>query len=186
MIYDAQWRAMPRRFGATRQGKRGLTRVPESVLRDFQYRFEVCSVLECHAIYQAAASTTRDVRNARSVLTSLNQVMLAADAAEWNRLDVEFHRTLNDQCGNLVLAAAVEGIHRDLQANCARYLGAPVDHLETLWLLQSHHLKILGCVERGQPEEGVLQTRAHLHSMQNSVVAALYDQGRAGHVGRRV
>ena len=74
-------------------------------------------------------------------------------------------------------AAAVEREHRDLQAQYARYLSAPVENLEGLWLLQSHHLKILGCVERGQPEEGVLHMRAHLRSMQAMVIAALRSQG---------
>jgi DNA-binding GntR family transcriptional regulator len=76
-----------------------------------------------------------------------------------------------------VLAAAVEREHRDLQARCARYLSAPVDPLERLWVLQSDHLKILACVERGQPEESVLHTRAHLRSMQDMVIAALSGQG---------
>ena len=146
---------------------------PESVIRDLLHRFEVCAILECDAIYRAATSATRDTRRARSVLASLNHVMLAPDPAAWNCLDVLFHRTLNDQSGNLVLAAAVEREHRDLLARSAPYLSAPIDHLDRLWLLQSHHLKILGCVERGQPEEGVQHARAHLRCMQNIVVAAL-------------
>jgi DNA-binding GntR family transcriptional regulator len=173
-----------RRVGAARQSKHRLARVPESVIRDLLYRFEVCSVLECHAISRAAASTTRDVRKACAVLASMNEVMLAADAREWSRLDVAFHRALNEQSGNLVLAAAVEREHRDLQAQCARYLSAPVDRLEGLWLLQSHHLKMLGCVKHGQPEEGVLQTRAHLRAMQDIVVTALTRHGAARSAAR--
>jgi len=148
-----------------------------SVLRELDYRFEVCRVLETQAISRAAASATRDVGPARSVLASLNQVMLAADAAEWHRLDVEFHRRLNDQSGNLVLAAAVERTHRELPG--------PGDQLETLWRLQADHRRILECVERGQADEAVRHTRAHLRAMHQSVVAALSRQrgGREPQLG---
>jgi len=67
MIYNAEWAAVDRRPGATRRGKPPLTRVPESVISDVQYRFDVWSVLECHAIYRAAASTTRDVRGGQAL-----------------------------------------------------------------------------------------------------------------------
>jgi DNA-binding GntR family transcriptional regulator len=145
---------------------------PDSIIPDLLYRYEVCTVLEGHAVYRAALSTTCDLRTARALLACLNQVMLAADLGGWNRLHLEFHRALNDQSGNLVLAAMVERMHLELQALYLPYLSA-ADGLERLWTLQSEHRKILSCIENRQAEEGMQHTRAHLAGLRDQVVAVL-------------
>jgi len=146
---------------------------PDSVIPDLLYRFEVCAVLESHAVYRAALSPSRDLRATRSLLACLNQALLARDAWEWHRLHLEFHRALNDQSGNLVLAGMVERTHHELETVYLPYIDEPADSLSNLWSLQSEHRKILSCVERREATASVQHTRAHLAGLRDQVVAAV-------------
>jgi DNA-binding GntR family transcriptional regulator len=138
--------------------------LPRSVVRDVQHRFEVCILLESHAIACAAQSETRDLRAAHAILTRLNQAMQLGDRAAWEGLDLEFHRALVAQSGNPVVAA----MHRELQD-----VHLSVHDPRMLWLLQSQHRKILSCVEAGQVEESVALVRAHLAGVRDEVLAGL-------------
>jgi DNA-binding GntR family transcriptional regulator len=148
-------------------------RVPEVVLRDVLYRFEVSTVLECHAVYRAALSPDRDLRGARAALASHNLGALARDPAEWHRLDVEFHRTLDQQSGNAVLAAMIDRTDRELERLSRPYLRARGADPRALRLLHAHHHTILACIEAGQAQQGMQHMRAHLDMVRDQLVAAL-------------
>jgi len=97
----------------------------------------------------------------------LDHAIQTRRAARWAGLEVQFHRDLDEQCGNQVLAAMAERTLRDGLAAC------PILPLEVLRALQSHHRDILRCVEDRAPDAGARHTRAHLLYLRDVLVDAL-------------
>src|SRR5437588_1341457 len=93
--------------------RRGTQQV-EAAVAALQHQFEVSSVIESHAVYRAALSATRDTQTARLILAGLDGVIAARDLDEWHRLDLQLHRTWNEQSGNDVLAAMAERKPREV------------------------------------------------------------------------
>jgi DNA-binding GntR family transcriptional regulator len=149
-------------------------RLPEAVLREVLYRFEVSTVLECHAVYRAALSPDTDLRGARAALASHHPAgALARDPAAWHRLDVQFHRTLDEQSGNAILTAMIARTDRELEILSRPYLSARRADPRTLRLLHAHHRTILACIEAGQAEQGMQHMRVHRDLLRDQLVAAL-------------
>jgi len=145
-----------------------------SLVADLLHRFELWTVLECHAVSRAALAANRDMAAVRAVFPELNQQVLAPTGpAEWQRLELRLHCRITEQAGNPLLADMVERICRELQAMYGRHVPRPMRRPGTLWLLQCQHRKILSCIEAGQAEEGMLHTRAHLHLIRDQLLAAL-------------
>jgi DNA-binding GntR family transcriptional regulator len=143
---------------------------------DLLHRFELWTVLECHAVARAALAANRDLAAVRAVFPELNQQVLApTGGAEWQRLELRLHRSISEHAGNPLLADMVERICTELQTIYGRHVPRPMRRPGTLWLLQCQHRKILSCIEAGQAEEGVLHTRAHLHLIRDQLLAALND-----------
>jgi DNA-binding FadR family transcriptional regulator len=141
---------------------------------DLLHHFEVWTVLECHAVHQAALAKHRDLRSVRAVFPDFNQQMLApSDPIRWQQLELRLHRAISEQSGNALLAHMVARICGDLQATYLQRISQPIHRPGTLWLLQCQHHKILSCIEAGEAEDGVLHTRAHLHLIRDQVLAAL-------------
>src|SRR5262249_42654395 len=125
------------------------------------HRFELWTVLECHAVSHVAS---RDLRTIRGLVKQLNQHVLApADPVEWQQLELSLHAAVAAQAGNPLLADMVERLGVELQTICERQQRWPKQRAGTLWLLQCQHRKILSCIEAGRAEDAVLHTRAHLH-----------------------
>jgi DNA-binding GntR family transcriptional regulator len=144
-----------------------------SLVADLLHRFELWTVLECHAVSRAALAAHRDMGAVRAAFPELNQQLVPTVPAEWQRLELRLHRTITDQAGNPLLADMVERICSEFQAMCAPHVPRPIRRPGTLWLLQCQHRKILSCIEAGQAEEGMLHTRAHLHLIRDQWLAAL-------------
>ncbi|HLZ29263.1 MAG TPA: FCD domain-containing protein [Chloroflexota bacterium] len=146
----------------------------QATAADLLDQFELWTVLECHAVYQAARAPHRDLHSVRAVFPDLNQQLFAsADPTGWHRLELRLHRAISEQSGNSQLAAMVARICGELQATYLRHLSRPIHRPGTLWLLQCQHRTILSCIEAGHAEDGVLHTRAHLHLIRDQVLAAL-------------
>jgi DNA-binding GntR family transcriptional regulator len=145
-----------------------------ALVTEVLHRFEVWTVLECHAVARAARAPHRDTRALHALLPDLNrQVLAPSDPTEWQRLEARLHHAINELSGNPPLAEVVDGICSGLQALHARQVRRP----GTLWLLQCQHRTILSCIEAGQAEQGMRHTRAHLHLMRDQLVAALNAPG---------
>ena len=145
----------------------------ESLIRDLLYRFEVWTVLECHAVQLAALSAIRDLRHARAISTGLERIMAVPGSPDWNWLEVELHRAIDDQSGNQVLAAMAERTHREVQEASERYSRGPMRTPEALSRIQSQHHTILSCIEAGQVDAAVQHTRAHLNFLRDATVDRL-------------
>jgi DNA-binding FadR family transcriptional regulator len=138
------------------------------------HRFELWTVLECHAVAQLSA---RDLHSLTGVLRPFRQHMLASvDPAEWQRLELRLHTSITRQAGNPLLAQTVEHIATELEAISTQQGSQPARRPGTLWLLQCQHRKILSCIEAGQTDDAVRHTRVHLHLMRDQLMAACSQQ----------
>jgi len=146
----------------------------DTVVEDLLHRFDVWTLLECHAVSLAALSPTRDVRPLRSVFPELNrQVVAPRDAVHWQRLELRLHRAIAEQSGNPLLGSLLEDLGTQIELVCARHMPHPIHRPGTLWLLQCQHRNIVSCIEHGDAQQAVTQTRAHLHLIRDQLLAAL-------------
>jgi DNA-binding GntR family transcriptional regulator len=135
---------------------------------DLLHRFELCSVLECSAVQRAALSPNRDLSAARLALFRLDEAIAGCDGAAWDALEVHFHRVVNNQSGNLVLAHMAERARREVHEFSARHLrSVPLESVQT------QHRAMLRCIEDGQPELAVDDARGHLAFVREHVLASL-------------
>jgi DNA-binding GntR family transcriptional regulator len=150
-----------------------MTDVNTSALHDIVNRFQVREALECRAVYRAAVSPSRNLRTARVLLSSLNEVIDHHDRAAWNRLEVQFHRALHDEGGNPVLADLTERTHLDVQSRCVRRLHVPPYGPESLRFLQAQHRLLLEAIESGDPRAAIDHARSHVCFVRDSIIAVL-------------
>jgi len=129
---------------------------PTPASSDLQYTFELAVVLESHAVSRAATCTGRDLHAARIALAEFDHAIESRRLARWASLELQLHRMLDDQSGNLVLAAMAERTLRDGLTAC------PILSPDVLRVLQTHHRDILRCVDASEADAAVRHTRAHL------------------------
>jgi DNA-binding GntR family transcriptional regulator len=171
----------PVREALRRLDREGLVRlspnrgaiVAEFDLREILDLFEIREVLECRAVRRAAAQPSRDVQAAEGVLAAAAQQVAQRDRVEWNRLEVAFHRAINDLSGNFELAQLTERIHRTVQGMCVRCMREPIYGPEKLQLMQTQHQAILDAVRAGKVRQAADSARMHIHYIRDSIAEAL-------------
>ena len=176
----------PVREALRRLDREGLVRlspnrgaiVAEFDLREILDLFEIREVLECRAVRRAAAQRVRDVRAAEDVLAAAAKQIAQRDRVEWNRLEVAFHRAINDVSGNFELAELTERTHRTVQGLCVRCMREPLYGPEKLQLMQSQHQAILEAVRDGNARLAEANARTHIHYIRDSIAEALGSEGR--------
>jgi DNA-binding GntR family transcriptional regulator len=179
----------PVREALRRLDREGLVRlspnrgaiVAEFDLREILDLFEIREVLESRAVRRAAASRSRDVAAAEAVVAAAAKQVAQRDRVEWNRLEVAFHRAINDLSGNFELAALTERIHRTVQGLCVRCMREPIYGPEKLLLMQTQHQAILAAVREGNIREAEASARTHIHSIRDSIAEALGSEGVSAH-----
>jgi DNA-binding GntR family transcriptional regulator len=175
----------PVREALRRLDREGLVRLSPNrgaIVAEFDVReildfFEIREVLECRAVRRAASQRTRDLHAAEAVFSAAAKQVAQRDRVEWNRLEVAFHRAINDLSGNFELAALTERIHRTVQGLCVRCMREPIYGPEKLRLMQSQHQAILAAVRDGNAREAESSARLHIHSIRDSIAAALGSEG---------
>jgi len=176
----------PVREALRRLDREGLVRlspnrgaiVAEFDLREILDLFEIREVLECRAVRRAAGQRSRDLRPADAVLAAAARQVALRDRVEWNRLEVAFHRAINDLSGNFELADLTERIHRTVQGLCVRCLREPLYGPEKLQLMQLQHQAIVDAVRDGNVREAETRARTHIHAIRDSIAAALGSEGQ--------
>ena len=176
----------PIREALRRLDREGLVRlapnrgavVTEFNLREILDLFEVRELLESGAARRAANQSSRDVRHAASIIAAADSLVHQRERIEWNRLEVSFHRAINDLSRNVELAELAERTHRTVQGLCVRCLRDPIYGPETLLLMQSHHRGILEAVRDGNARQAEARARAHIHYIRDSVAAVLGSEGQ--------
>jgi DNA-binding GntR family transcriptional regulator len=176
----------PIREALRRLDREGLVRlapnrgavVTEFNLREILDLFDIRELLESGAARRAANQPSRDVRHAASIIAAADSLVHQRERIEWNRLEVSFHRAINDLSGNVELAELAERTHRTVQGLCVRCLRDPIYGPETLLLMQSHHRGILESVRDGNARQAEARARAHIHYIRDSVAAVLGSEGQ--------
>jgi DNA-binding GntR family transcriptional regulator len=178
----------PVREALRRLDREGLVRlspnrgavVAEFDLREILDLFEVREVLECRAVKRAAGQRLRDIARAEALMgAAAKHVAPRYDRVEWNRLEVAFHRAINDLSGNFELAELAERIHRTVQGLCVRCMRDPLYGPDKLRLMQAQHQAILDAVRDGSTREAESAARAHIHHIRDSVADALGSEGQS-------
>jgi DNA-binding GntR family transcriptional regulator len=178
----------PVREALRRLDREGLVRlspnrgaiVAEFNLREILDLFEIREVLECRAVRRAASQRVRDLRPAGAVVVAAAKQVALRDRIEWNRLEVAFHRAVNDLSGNFELAELTERIHRTVQGLCVRCMREPLFGPETLQLMQSQHEAILDAVRDGNARQAETNARMHIQYIRDSIAQALASEGHSG------
>jgi len=176
----------PVREALRRLDREGLVRlspnrgaiVAEFNLREILDLFEIREILECRAVRRAAAQRARDLQPAEAVVAAAAKQVAQRDRVEWNRLEVAFHRAINDLSGNFELAELTERIHRTVQGLCVRCMREPIYGPEKLQLMQSQHHGILDAVRDGNVREAETRARTHIRSIRDSIAEALGSEGQ--------
>jgi DNA-binding GntR family transcriptional regulator len=175
----------PVREALRRLDREGLVRlspnrgavVAEFNLREILDLFEVREVLECRAVRRAAGQRVRDLSRAEAIMAEAARQIAQPDRVEWNRLEVAFHRAVNDLSGNLELAELAERIHRTVQGLCVRCMRDPLYGPDKLQLMQSQHQAIVEAVRSGHAREAEARARAHIQQIRDSIAEALASEG---------
>jgi GntR family transcriptional regulator, rspAB operon transcriptional repressor len=175
----------PVREALRRLDREGLVRlspnrgaiVAEFDLREILDLFEIREILECRAVRRAAGQRSPDLQPAEVVLAAAARQVAQRDRVEWNRLEVAFHRAINDLSGNFELAELTERIHRTVQGLCVRCMREPIYGPEKLQLMHSQHQAILNAVRDGNAREAETCARTHIHSIRDAIAEALGSEG---------
>lgn len=175
----------PVREALRRLDREGLVRlspnrgaiVAEFDLREILDLFEIREVLECRAVRRAAGQPARDVHRAQAALAQAAKQVARRDRVEWNRLEVAFHRAINELSGNIELAELTERIHRTVQGMCVRCMREPIYGPEKLRLMHSQHQAILQAVRDGNVREAEARARDHIHDIRDAIAEALGSEG---------
>jgi DNA-binding GntR family transcriptional regulator len=176
----------PVREALRRLDREGLVRlspnrgaiVAEFNLREIIDLFEIREVLETHAVRRAATNEHRDLEAAKGILAAATNLLSHPVRVEWNRLEVGFHRTLNEMCGNVELADLTERIHRTVQGLCVRLLREPVFGTDMLSRLLDEHRRIIDAVCAGDAAEAEAAARGHIHHIRDGILHVLNSEGR--------
>jgi DNA-binding GntR family transcriptional regulator len=177
----------PVREALRRLDREGLVRLSPNrgaIVAEFNSReildlFEIREVLECRAVRRAASQAARNLSRAEEVVAAAAKQVALHDRVEWNRLEVGFHRAINDLSGNFELAELTERIHRTVQGLCVRCMREPIFGPETLQLMQSQHQAILSAVREGNPRQAESSARTHIQYIRDSIAQALGSEGLA-------
>jgi DNA-binding GntR family transcriptional regulator len=140
--------------------------VPTPARADLHYTFELAAVLESHAVSRVATATTRDLRAVQGLLAEFDHAIGTQRHAPWASLELQLHRALDDQSGNLVLAAMAERTLRDGLTAC------PILSPDVLRVLQRHHRDILHCVEAREADAAVRHMQSHLLFLRDALLRA--------------
>lgn len=128
--------------------------------------YEIHEVLEAFAVRQAAALPGRDIAHLEDLLDAIDPIVDVPDQTGFNRLDLRFHRALNDMSGNPQLTLLIEGIHRRIQAARVRF---DIELPERPRHSQVQHRGILDAVSAGDADLAEALTRDHIRSVRGSV-----------------
>ena len=140
--------------------------------RDIANLYEIHEVLQCRAARHAAAAAHCDFAALEALLAAMAAVLDEPDQREFNRLDLAFHRAINDMGGNPQLADLIEQTHRRILSQRIR-LAVHLPGRPALSHAQHHELFI--AVRTGDADRAEMLTRAHIRSVRDAVVRLLED-----------
>jgi DNA-binding GntR family transcriptional regulator len=144
--------------------------------------YDIHELLECRAVRLAAAAHPRDTSQLDGIMRAMDELLRSPepDHNAFNRLDLQFHRTLNELSGNLALAQLTEQIHLRIQSiriHVAGHIhGRPAAS-------HAQHAAILAAVQVGDADRAEALARDHIHTVRETVLRMLAARERGGSDG---
>lgn len=140
---------------------RGLT--PEEILNLMDIRV----ALECKALELSVANmVASDIETARALLDTYSH---ETDAQAWSKLNVSFHQTLYEPCGNAFLLEMIE----DVRTRMGPAVRSLVSETSGLKRPHAEHVMILDAVEQGNTGQAVDLLRRHIETTKKEMAARL-------------
>lgn len=138
-------------------------------LRTIADLYETREVLECRAVRRAAMAHAGNFAPVEAIMAE-TAVCAPTDDPAFHRLDIAFHRAVNEIGGNLQLAELAERVHRRIQgvrARCAVHLPgqSAISH--------GQHKAILAAVRAGDADGAERLTRIHIATVRDAVFGVL-------------
>jgi len=132
--------------------------------------YELHETLEAFAVRKAAEHGPHDFSHLRSLADDIDASLSLPDQTTFNRLDLRFHRALNDLSGNQQVAELIEQTHRRIQSARVHF----DIHLPNR-PQRSHvqHRQILEAVARGDAAEAEAIARLHISAVRDRVLPLL-------------
>lgn len=132
--------------------------------------YELHEVLETFAVRRAAERGPHDLAPVEAVVEEIAASLELADQVEFNRLDLHFHRLLNELSGNAQIAEMAEQTHRRIQAARVRLdIHLPDRPRQS----QAQHRALLDAIDRGDAAEAERLARAHIRAVREPVLAMM-------------
>lgn len=134
--------------------------------------YDIHELLECRAVRLAAESAPRDTQRLDEILRVTDALLRHAepDERDFNRLDLQFHRALNELSGNAALAQLIEQIHLRIQSIrihvAGQITGRPVTS-------HAQHTAILTAVAAGDRDRAEDLSRQHIRHTRDAVLRML-------------
>ncbi len=132
--------------------------------------YDLHETLEAHAVRRAAERSPHDLAPVRKLLKQLDKSIELPNQTTFNRLDLRFHRALNELSGNTQLAELIEQTHRRVQAARARF---DIHLPDRPRRSQAQHHEMLDAVARGDADRAEQLARQHITSIRDTVLLML-------------
>lgn len=132
--------------------------------------YELHETLEAFAVRRAVERGPHNLERARALLEKIDASLSLPGQQTFNRLDLQFHRALNDLSGNQQIAESIEQTHRRIQAARARLDIHLPDRPQRS---QAQHRKILDAIAQGDPGEAETLARQHINAVRDPVLKLL-------------
>jgi DNA-binding GntR family transcriptional regulator len=132
--------------------------------------YELHETLEAFAVRRAAELGPHDLDPLRQLLGQIDESIAQADQTPFNRLDVRFHRTLNELSGNEQIAELIEQTHRRIQSARVHFDIHLPDRPKNSHI---QHRQMLAAVAAGNADEAERIARLHISAIRDQVLTVL-------------
>lgn len=141
--------------------------VPPAVMANL---YDLHETLEAFAVRRAAERGPHNLDALWNMIERIDTSLTSADQTTFNRLDLQFHRTLNDLSGNRQIAELIEQTHRRIQAARVHF---DIHLPDRPRLSHAQHRQMLGAVARNDADEAEALARLHISSIRDPVLHIL-------------
>jgi DNA-binding GntR family transcriptional regulator len=132
--------------------------------------YELHETLESFAVRRAAMRGPHQLKPIEHLLARLDSSVELTDQTTFNRLDLQFHRSINELSGNPEIADLAEQTHRRIQAARARL---DIHLPDRPRRSQAQHRQILDAIARGDADTAESLSRLHINSIREPVLTML-------------
>lgn len=132
--------------------------------------YELHETLEAFAVRRAAERGNHDLSSLWELIGQIDDSITFPEQTAFNRLDLKFHRNLNDLGGNQQVAELIEQTHRRIQSARVHFdIHLPDRPRHS----HAQHRSMLEAVAKGDADEAERIARLHIHSVREPVLRIL-------------